>query len=210
MQLFLLGATGGTGTQLTVQALARGHTVTAFVRSAQRLHIEHERLRVVQGDPRDAQPLGRVLLAQDVVLSALGAPTRADTGILEAAARSTILTMRDVGVRRLVAVSMALLFPDIGPFGPPLRFFLRRHLRDSAAMEQLVESSELDWTVARPSRLTNGRPTSRYQVSERHAPPGFSISRADLARAILDGKGRLRETGDGRFKVRFAQRTCKG
>jgi hypothetical protein len=53
-------------------------------------------------------------------------------------------------------------------------------------MESVVRASKLDWTIVRPPRLTNGAPTDQYRLSEQHAPPGFSICRADLARAILD------------------------
>jgi len=58
MRLFIPGATGGTGRQLIDQALARGHQVTAFVRSPEKLGARREGLRVQRGDPRDgAAPL---------------------------------------------------------------------------------------------------------------------------------------------------------
>jgi uncharacterized protein YbjT (DUF2867 family) len=38
MSLLVLGATGGTGIELVRQAIDRGHSVTAFVRSPARLH----------------------------------------------------------------------------------------------------------------------------------------------------------------------------
>ncbi len=186
MQLFILGATGGTGRQLTREALERGHVVTAFVRSPEKMRTQHDNLRILKGDVKDADQLERALCDKDAVLSALGASEPRSDRILETAAHSTVDAMRRTNVRRLVVVSMALLFPDVGPLGPVLRFFLRRHLRDSAAMEKVVEGSELDWTIVRPPRLTNGPPKERTQTTERHAPPGFSISRADLAHAILD------------------------
>ena len=37
MKLIVLGATGGTGLQIVQQAIRRGHAVTAFVRSPERL-----------------------------------------------------------------------------------------------------------------------------------------------------------------------------
>jgi uncharacterized protein YbjT (DUF2867 family) len=37
MQLFIIGATGGTGRALVEQASRRGHRVTAFVRSPEKL-----------------------------------------------------------------------------------------------------------------------------------------------------------------------------
>ena len=46
--VLVLGATGGSGRAAVAELLARGHRVTAFARRA--LDMEHERLRVVQGD----------------------------------------------------------------------------------------------------------------------------------------------------------------
>jgi hypothetical protein len=37
-----------------------------------------------------------------------------------------------------------LLYPDVGPLGPILRFFLAHPLRDSAATSRSVAASELE------------------------------------------------------------------
>src|SRR5438067_729863 len=57
MRLFILGATGGTGRALIDQALERGHRVTAFVRSPQKLGGPREGVTVLQGDPRSVEEL---------------------------------------------------------------------------------------------------------------------------------------------------------
>src|SRR6184192_3402204 len=57
MRLFILGATGGTGRALIDQALERGHRVTAFVRSPQKLGSPREGVTVLQGDPRSVDRL---------------------------------------------------------------------------------------------------------------------------------------------------------
>jgi putative NADH-flavin reductase len=185
MRLLILGASGRTGESLTNQALERGHAVTAFVRSPSKLQIRHNQLHIIQGDPRKADELERLLRDQDAVLSALGATSSGP--VLEDAARSTVAAMQQTKVRRLMVVSMALLYPDVGFMGPILRFFLRSHLRDSAAMEDVVKASNLDWTIVRPPRLIGGRPSGHYRAStSTDAPPGRSITRADVARSMLD------------------------
>ena len=72
MKLFILGANGKTGTQLVDLALARGHQVTAFVRSPGKITRRHPRLQVQRGDPHSADELASALPGHDVVLSALG------------------------------------------------------------------------------------------------------------------------------------------
>jgi len=49
MKLFVIGATGRTGREVVEQALARGHQVTAFVRSPEGIKLKNERLTVSKG-----------------------------------------------------------------------------------------------------------------------------------------------------------------
>ena len=157
MRLFILGATGGTGRQLIDQALVRGHQVTAFVRSPEKLGARPEGLSVQQGDPRDAAALTAALPGHDAVLSALGPPGPRRSTILPESARSTVSAMQSSGMRRLLIVSAAILFEDLGLLAAVLRrTLLRNVVIGSGEMERIVTASDLDWTIVRPPRLTNG------------------------------------------------------
>ena len=46
MKLVLLGATGETGKEVLQQALKQGHTVTAVVRTPEKITIQDEKLKV--------------------------------------------------------------------------------------------------------------------------------------------------------------------
>jgi putative NADH-flavin reductase len=188
MRLFILGATGGTGRQLIGQALARGHQVTAFVRSPEKLGARQQGLSVQQGDPRDAAALNVALSGHDAVLSALGPPGPRRSTILRDSALSTVSAMQSAGIRRLLIVSAAILFEDMGVLAALLRrTLLRNVVVDSGEMEQVVTASNLEWTIVRPPRLTNAPPTGRYQVADNRYPPGKrALSRADLAHFLLD------------------------
>jgi NAD(P)H-binding len=49
-------------------------------------------------------------------------------------------------------------------------------------MEEVFEKSGLEWTIARPPRLTDRPYTGKYRVREGHLPRfGFTISRVDVA-----------------------------
>ena len=56
MNLVFLGATGGTGRLVVDQALASGHTVTALVRSPEKLTLRNPNLRVIAGQATAAGP----------------------------------------------------------------------------------------------------------------------------------------------------------
>jgi putative NADH-flavin reductase len=188
MRLFILGATGGTGRALVDQALERGHQVTAFVRSPQKLSVPWEGLSVLRGDPRSVAELSAALPGHDSVLSALGPPGLGRTMILRECARSTVAAMQAEGPRRLLVVSAAVLFRGAGILTALLRrTMLRNVAEDAAEMERVVMASGLDWTIARPPRLTNGPLTGRYRVGDGRLPRGsLTLSRADVAHFLLD------------------------
>jgi uncharacterized protein YbjT (DUF2867 family) len=99
------------------------------------------------------------------------------------------MAMQAAGVRRLLVVGVAVLFEDDGLLAAiARRTFLRNVARDSAEMERVVRASDLDWTIARPPRLTNGPLTRAYGVAEGGMPPAarLTISRADVADFLLD------------------------
>jgi putative NADH-flavin reductase len=191
MRLFILGATGGIGRQLVDQALERHHRVIAFVRSPQKLGAARDRLTVIPGDVLNAEAMSRALAGHDAVLSALGPPGPARNTITSDSARATIAAMQSAGVRRLLVVGVAALFPDIGMFGRLLRNTLLRNIADdSAEMERIVKASGLDWTIVRPPRLTNGPRREHYGLAVDRLPNGAggnaTISRADVAHFMLD------------------------
>ena len=185
MKLFVIGATGRTGREIVQQALERGHHVTAFVRSPQAVTLRHERLTVLKGDATDENQLSQAMQRHDAVVSALG-PREVfkPSSLLHDSALATIRAMQRSGVKRLLILSAAAHFP-----GTPNRivsFILRNHMRDSLAMEKVVQDSGLDWTIARPPRLTQGQFTT-YRSREGAAPRRcFTLSRKAVAAFMLD------------------------
>lgn len=187
MKLVILGATGGIGVELVRQAIERGHSVTAFVRTPERLNPFANRIRIVSGDLMNPAELGRVLDGHDGVLSGFGPRlplAKADDDLLERFAATLTNAMREAAVKRAVIVSTAFLFKD--SILPPTylfgRLFFPSVVADASAMEQIVTASGLDWTLVRPPQLTDKPPTGRYRVREEHLPVfGFKIARADVA-----------------------------
>ena len=54
-------------------------------------------------------------------------------------------------------------------------------------MEAVVRASGVDWTLVRPPRLTDAAARGRYRSRrDGNVRWGFSISRTDLAQAVLD------------------------
>ena len=99
MRLFVLGGTGRTGSALIAQGLTRGYEITAFGRSD--FDNRSKLLRIVFGNPIQANALAAELPGHDVVLSALGTRGLGVSSVLADSVRATIQAMRFTGLRRL-------------------------------------------------------------------------------------------------------------
>ena len=187
MKLFILGATGGIGRHLVELALEHQHAVTAYVRSPEKMTVEHEQLRAVQGDVFDAGEMAEAMRGHDAVLSAFGPTTILSSTLRRDFGRTLTAAMRKSGVRRVELVSAAFLFADIGRLGNFLKATLFRQMApDMAAMEREVAQDDLDWTIVRPPRLTNAAARQAYRADDGDLPKGgFTISRADVAHFMI-------------------------
>ncbi len=187
MKLVVLGATGATGLEVVRQATERGHSVTAFVRTPDRLGAAQNRIAVKKGDLLDSAQLAQAIEGHDAVISAFGPRlpvTKADAHLLQQFAVALTGAMERTAVRRVVVESVAFLFKDsiIPPAYLLGRLLFPSIVEDSAVMETIFAKSNLDWTIVRPPELTNKPYTGKYRVREEHLPAfGFKISRADVA-----------------------------
>jgi len=192
MKIVVLGATGGTGLEILRQSVEEGHSVTALVRSPERLRPFQDRITVRRGDLLNSADLQQAVEGQDAVLSAFGPRVpvkKSEAHLLEQFAGALTKAMLHTNVRRVVVESVAFLFKD--SLLPPAyllgRLLFPRTVADASAMEQVFAESELDWTMVRPPELTEKPYTGKYRILEGHLPRfGFKISRADVADFMIN------------------------
>ena len=187
MKLFLLGATGAIGQLLVQFALADHHEVTAYVRSPEKMAAAADDLTVVKGDVFNAEEMARAMRGHDAILSAFGPLTVRASTLRREFGRALVAAMRQSGVRRAQVVSAAFLFPEIGFLGAILKATLfRQMIPDMAGMEKEICQPDLDWTIVRPPRLTQGPARQVYRIQDGDLPQGgTSISRADVAQFMI-------------------------
>jgi putative NADH-flavin reductase len=191
MKLLVFGASGPLGRAITQAALETGHQVTAFARTPGRLG-GHPGLREVAGDVLDAEPVAAAVPGHDAVISALGQAKPSPAGHdLHPGTAHIIAAMRAAGVSRLIWISSHGVGDARGRSGFVFeRIFvpwrLRAEFADKERQEALVTASDLDWTIIRPARLTNGPATGKLRAQPR-LPVTIrdSISRADVAQFVL-------------------------
>ncbi len=192
-KILVLGATGGTGRLIVSQALARGHEVTALVRSPKKAS-DLKGAKLIVGDVRDEKALLEALKGQDGVVSALGTPASPfrEVTLLSTTTRALVNAMKAEHVSRLVCVTGIGAGDSAGHGGflfdnVIFPLLLKKVYADKNRQEAIVRNSGLDWVLVRPSVLNdkNGRGTIRTltDLSDFH---GGTISREDVARFVLD------------------------
>lgn len=190
MKLMLFGATGGIGHQVVEQALEAGHYVTALARRPEAITVAHPHLEVVKGDVFEPTTFNHAVAGKDAVISALGVRDTGPTRVYSQGLTNIIAAMRAAKVSRLICVSASGLEPGVWWQRWAAKAILWRLFRESytdlSRMEAIVKASNLDWTILRPARLTDGQHTGRYQMAiNKHLSSGWRISRADVADSIL-------------------------
>ncbi|MEN0067623.1 MAG: NAD(P)-binding oxidoreductase [Myxococcota bacterium] len=186
--IFLLGGNGRTGRRFLWLALEAGHTVTALVRSADRLHeVEHERLHIAVGSATDPTVLKRLLPGHDVVVSTLGPrwPTRVAAAVYPQSAAAMVAAMEATGVERLLVTSSALLFPERTLSTRLLRWIVPAIVRGAGRMEDIIRASSLNWTLVRTGFLEDGD-SNAHRLSVGSLPPKpAAVSRLAVATFLL-------------------------
>jgi putative NADH-flavin reductase len=190
MKLAIFGATGKTGVEVIKQALNHGHEVTVMVRDPKRLPTFSKPISVLTGDFTTLDTVRSTLIRQDAVICALGSrELYQNSGLRTMGTRAIIKCMEEEGVKRLVVMSSM----GIGESWNQLSFFSKALFKlvmpaareDHEAQEQAVKASALDWTLIRPSGLTNEPHVSAYEYGNELTPKTSRISRANVADLIL-------------------------
>jgi putative NADH-flavin reductase len=198
MKVLVVGAAGRTGRLVCQRAKAAGHEVTALSRHQPKGLPEG--VRFVQGDAREAA-LDEAMKGQEAVVVAVAHKRELPNNVVSDITQKVIKAMKACGAKRLVVVSGA----QIGHPEEKLSFALKPRpwllgetimleLEDRRLQERLVMHSELEWTIVRPPRLTDGPAKGRYREGPDLELGAFaSLSREDLAQWIVE-KGLSEET----------------
>ncbi|PHN02264.1 NAD(P)-dependent oxidoreductase [Flavilitoribacter nigricans] len=201
MKITLIGGTGRTGREILQQALERGHEVRLIARQPDMLGIEHERLQVWTGMPNDPEVLQPALCCSDAVLSALNvsrtsdwpwAPLRSPKDLISDSIDKITRMMAVENVRRIITISAWGVNESSEEIPAWFAWFIRNSnirfpYRDHARHENILRATDLDWTILRPSGLTNARDQKEVIISKQNVPKmKLTVSREQVARFILD------------------------
>jgi putative NADH-flavin reductase len=187
MKLAILGATGQVGSQLTTEALSRGHTVTGISRHPDALP-NHPQLKSVKADLTDYAQLPAILAAHDAVITAVKFTTFDGAKLLAAVKKSGVRQLLVVGGAGSLETAPGKRLVDQPGFPAEYK---TEALAGGYFLEVLRSETELDWTFLSPSAyLHPGPKTGKFRLGHDallvDAKGESHISIADYAIAFLD------------------------
>ena len=189
MKLVIFGATGKIGQEIVKQSIAQGNEVTAFVRDPSKIALNNNNLKIMTGDIYELTAVTQAVQGQDAVICSLGSNDLGKTTVRSEGTANIINAMKEKHVNRLVVVSAM----GVGESWSTLSFvnklffatLLSSARQDHEKQEVVVKESDLDWTVIRPSGLTDTPLTGSYAIGENIPAKTSKIARADVAHAII-------------------------
>jgi len=202
MKLAILGATGFVGRPILVEAVARGHSVSALVRKPEALP-KRAGVTGVAVDIHDEDALSAALHGHDAVIHAFH-PGRAAAlsdvyeqsvaghkSILAATLRSGVTRLLCVGGAASLITPQGVEYIDSPMWNPEFDPYKPAILGTRALYYLLKDANDLDWVFLAPSEMLRpGERTGKYRQGKDDllidADGKSHISLEDYAVAMLD------------------------
>jgi uncharacterized protein YbjT (DUF2867 family) len=168
-KVIILGANGNIA-KLVIDILVKKEDIslTLFLRNVRRLrNNDLSKSRIIEGDVLEINQLKKAIEGQDIVYANL-------SGDLEQMAKNIVQAMDVTGVKKIVFIS------SIGIYDVPLKSVLKPYRR----VADVIEASDLDYTILRPTWFTNADEVD-YEITRKGDPEkGSVISQKSLATFI--------------------------
>ncbi|WP_341900175.1 NAD(P)H-binding protein [Fluviicola taffensis] len=199
-RILILGATGRTGKLAVEYALGQGYSVTALVRNPEKISLSSDKLTVIKGQPTNIQDIRQAIENCDYVINVLSALSEKDSisfkkidppHTLEKTIYNVIECMREHGIKRIISLSSI----GVGNSYKYAPWFMKLFIKisnfkivfaDHNKQEQLLQNSQLDWTIVRPVGLNNQEILRKLDVCYDKTPKPFKMSRKQLAKFMID------------------------
>ena len=202
MKVIIFGATGFSGQAILAEAIKQGHEVTVLVRDSSKVKINHNNLRIVEGNVLDSQKVAFVIQNQEAVIQCLGVGGKGDgkpTTFISDATKIIVDEMKKQNIKRLIALSNVGAGNSIA-FQPwfftkiILTYFmkwLKVIIDDKNRMEPIIMNSNLNWTIVRCPNIVDKPAKGKYNATLDGKGLKLSITLDDLSKFMV---GQLKET----------------
>lgn len=195
MKLLLLGATGRTGKWVLENALEKGYEVTCLARNSQRIP-PHKGVKIEEGNPANKEDLARAMEGCQYIISALNISRKSDfpwsslrtpKNYLSQVMENVVSLAHLNQIQRIVVCSAW----GVSETKQDIPFWFRWMIdysnigvayRDHEIQEKILISSDMNWTIVRPTGLINSKKTGEVrEIVGNKQKPRLIISRQSLA-----------------------------
>ncbi|MFD1421434.1 SDR family oxidoreductase [Lactiplantibacillus songbeiensis] len=181
-KVLILGAAGQIAQLAETQFLGNTDVdLTLYLRNAQRLSdLASARVTLIDGDTTDADKLTSAMQGQDVVYANLAGQN------IKIQAETVLKAMHAAHIKRLIWISTLGIYDEVpGKFGEWNNATLGSYLTRYYSAAEVLENSDLDYTIIRPAWLTN-KDEIDYETTGRHdAFKGTEVSRKSIAALVV-------------------------
>lgn len=189
-KIAIIGANGKAGKYLIKQALQEGYFVRILTRSPDKIEISHQHLEIIQGDARDVFTIRRLLQDCKAVINTVGQPKK-ESYIFSSVTNHVLEVMKKYNIKRYILVSGGSLDVQgdkkrfVNRLGAKLfRLFLPKMMDDKYKELQMIQSSDVDWTIVRLPFVVEGEGTGQIKESVIDLM-GIKIQNGDIASFLI-------------------------
>ncbi|MUH58806.1 NAD(P)H-binding protein [Bifidobacterium canis] len=188
-RIAILGANGRIA-RIAEQMLLEHEDIelTLFIHSANKLSADirnNDRVTIVTGDAKNPDDVFAAIKDADAVYANLAAGGKGIADIVSMA--KTVVAMMDkAGIKRLIWISSIGIYNEVpGKFGEWNTKILGDYLVNYRKAADVIEGSDLDYTVIRPAWLTN-KDEVDFEITTKNEPfRGTEVSRKSVAAEVV-------------------------
>ncbi|MGG1703348.1 SDR family oxidoreductase [Bacillus paranthracis] len=189
-KIAILGANGKDGKILVNEALEKGYQVKILTRNSTNTEKINENIETIIGDARNFSTIQDLLQGCSAVINAVGQPKN-ESYIFSTVTKHILEAMKESKIKRYILISGGSLNVTgdqkgiVNKIGATLfKLFLPKMMQDKYKELQIIQNSEVDWTIVRLPFVIEGNGIGSIKESLVDMP-GIKIQNGDIAPFVI-------------------------
>ncbi|MGG0198852.1 SDR family oxidoreductase [Bacillus anthracis] len=189
-KIAILGANGKAGKVLVNEALEKGYQVKILTRNSTNTEKINKNIETIIGDARNFSTIQDLLQGCSAVINAVGQPKN-ESYIFSTVTKHILEAMKESKIKRYILISGGSLNVTgdqkgiINKIGATLfKLFLPKMMQDKYKELQIIQNSEVDWTIVRLPFVIEGNGIGSIKESLVDMP-GIKIQNGDIAPFVI-------------------------
>ncbi|ACJ79505.1 SDR family oxidoreductase [Bacillus paranthracis] len=189
-KIAILGANGKAGKILVNEALEKGYQVKILTRNSTNTEKINENIETIIGDARNFSTIQDLLQGCSAVINAVGQPKN-ESYIFSTVTKHILEAMKESKIKRYIVISGGSLNVTgdqkgiVNKIGATLfKLFLPKMMQDKYKELQIIQNSEVDWTIVRLPFVIEGNGIGSIKESLVDMP-GIKIQNGDIAPFVI-------------------------